>query len=339
MEEVGSIVMPEDYDDATRAKLAELEERAKQHVQGKRPKNTTDGYEQDWRDWQRFAYAWNLPLTAITPGSLVAFVEWLWLQPGQKDGSFLAPNTIRRRLSGVVVTGRQRFRLDLNDKTAEAARELLRRKIKEMEEAGEQRGRGQAPALLIPHLQAISAACPDDLEGLRDRAMILTHFVIAGREHEVAALRVRDIVADEHGLVVDIRVSKTRPRKVPVPYGSRPSTCAVRAWAAWQQARQAGPDEYAFCGVHWKAKTLLPGGLTAEGVGDVVTRAGNRTNLGIVFTGHSPRRGLATEAKRAGRDRSVIAKQGGWAPNSVSMEGYFEDADQWEDNALIGIGL
>jgi hypothetical protein len=28
---------------------------------------------------------------------------------------------------------------------------------------------------------------------------------------------------------------------------------------------------------------------------------------------------------------------GGWADNSAAMEGYFEDGDGWEDNALIGL--
>nr|WP_259399694.1 hypothetical protein [Streptomyces rimosus] len=37
-------------------------------------------------------------------------------------------------------------------------------------------------------------------------------------------------------------------------------------------------------------KTALPGGLTPEAVGDIVTRAGNCAGLGINFTGHSPRR-------------------------------------------------
>lgn len=338
-EQTDANLMPEDYDDATRVILADLEKASEEYVRGLRPDNTTKGYEQDWRDWQRFCYTRGLPQTAVTAGALTAFVDWLWTQPGQKAGSFMSPNTIGRRLSGVVVTGRERYRLLLDTTVSERSRELLRRLVKQMEADGEQRGRGPAPALLIPHLQAISATCPDNLEGLRDRSQILTHFSVAGREHEIAHLRVRDMQVTEHGLLVDIRVSKVKPRKVPVPYGTRPSTCPVRSWIAWQSERQADPDDFAYCGVHWRTKTPLAGGLTPEAVGDIVTRAGHRAKLGINFTGHSPRRGLATEAKRANRDRGVIAKQGGWTPNSPSMEGYFEDADQWEDNALIGIGL
>ena len=72
-------------------------------------------------------------------------------------------------------------------------------------------------------------------------------------------------------------------------------------------------------------------------IGDVITRFGTWAKLGFRPTGHSPRRGLATSSKRAGNDRKEIAKQGGWADNSATMEGYFEDGDEWEDNALIGV--
>ncbi|MFF4828234.1 hypothetical protein ACFY20_35715 [Streptomyces sp. NPDC001312] len=38
-----------------------------------------------------------------------------------------------------------------------------------------------------------------------------------------------------------------------------------------------------------------------------------------------------------GTDRKVIAKQGGWVENSAAMEGYFEDGDGWEENALVKV--
>ncbi|MFJ8210355.1 hypothetical protein [Streptomyces sp. NPDC096033] len=50
-----------------------------------------------------------------------------------------------------------------------------------MEEQGETRGWGQAPPLLVEHLVKIIAACPDNLRGIRDRALVLMHFAVAGR--------------------------------------------------------------------------------------------------------------------------------------------------------------
>ncbi|MFG2097268.1 hypothetical protein [Streptomyces sp. NPDC048612] len=47
--------------------------------------------------------------------------------------------------------------------------------------------------------------------------------------------------------------------------------------------------------------------------------------------------GAAEESRRASNDRQVIAKQGGWVPNSGVTERYFEDAEGWEENAMIGV--
>ena len=81
----------------------------------------------------------------------------------------------------------------------------------------------------------------------------------------------------------------------------------------------------------------MQGGLTPESIGDIVTRAGERAGIEIRFTGHSPRRGLATSSRLKGHDQIVIAKQGGWAPHSKVLAGYLEVVDQWEDNALLGV--
>ncbi|MFD8381734.1 integrase [Streptomyces sp. NPDC059679] len=320
------------------AKLQQLEERSAQHEKNLRPKNTSDGYAADWKQWEEFCALLDLPATAITPGSLTAFVEWLWVQPGWKKGTYTAPSTIDRRLSGVVVTGRTDHHLVLDKTVAARARRVLKAKVKETEKSEETRGRGPAPALLAEHLRATVVAAPDNRLGIRDRSIGLTCFAIAGREHDVAFLRVRDFTETEHGMEVDVRVSKIKPRKVKVPFGSRPSSCPVRAWRAWKaEAELSDPDDFAYKPLHPRWHTVMDGGLDPETIGDVITRPGKWAELGFRPTGHSPRRGLATSSKRAGNDRKEIAKQSGWADNSAAMEGYFEDGDGWEDNALIGV--
>ncbi|MEU5030957.1 hypothetical protein [Streptomyces milbemycinicus] len=137
---------------------------------------------------------------------------------------------------------------------------------------------------------------------------------------------------------VDVRVSKIKPRKVKVPFGSRPSSCPVRAWRAWKESAQLTDlDDFAYKPLHNRWHTVMDGGLAPETIGDVITRLGKWAELGFRPTGHSPRRGLATSSKRAGNDRKEVAKQGGWAENSAAMEGYFEDGDGREDNVLIGV--
>ncbi|MEU9190653.1 hypothetical protein AB0D14_40305 [Streptomyces sp. NPDC048484] len=221
---------------------------------------------------------------------------------------------------------------------AARARRVLKAKVKEMEKTKETRGRGPAPALLAEHLRATVVAAPDTRLGIRDRSIGLTCFAIAGREHEVAFLRVRDFVETEHGMEVDVRVSKIKPRKGQVPFGSRPNSCPVRAWRAWkEEAGLTDPDDFAYKPLHNRWHTVMPGGLDPETIGDVITRLGKWDALDFRPTGHSPRRGLATSSKRAGNDRKVIAKQGGWVENSAAMDGYFEDGDGWEENALVKV--
>ncbi|MFD3889960.1 site-specific integrase [Streptomyces microflavus] len=320
------------------AKLQELEQRSKEHEQNLRPQNTVDGYAVDWAHWERFTALLGLPITAITPGSLTAFVEWLWWEPGWKPGTCTAPSTIDRRLSGVVVTGRSRYNLLLSKTVASRARAVLRAKVRELEKGEEVRGRGPAPAFTVPQLRAAVAAAPDTLLGLRNRAVVTLSFALMAREHESAFLRLRDLVDHENGLIVDVRVSKVKPRKSKVPQGTRPSTCPVRTWRAWKKAAGlADPDGYAFRALHPRWHTVTDKGLDPETIGDIITAMGAGADLDVRHTGHSTRRGGADAARRAGADRKAIAAHGGWTDNSKALEAYFDDGEGWEDNAMNGV--
>jgi len=340
-------MMPDSYDSNLLARLDEFDRRSEEFVASKRPKNTIKAYEADWRYWQTFCLKYQIPFTAVRVGTLTGFVEWLWTQPGWKKNKetgealvYAAPTTIDRRLAGVVVTARQRYGLKLDPDVASRARELLKRLKAEMEENNERRGVGQAPALLIEHLKKISDAQPDNLYGLRNRALILLQFAVAGREHEMAHLRLRDVVVEEGGLVVTIRVSKTSKREVHVPYGQRLSTCPARAYLVYTEAAGLDdPDDFVFKALHWRTLKPLPGGLDPKTIGALVTQCSEAAGCGVKHTGHSARHGFITEAVRKGTDRKVIARQTGHRDGSPTLEAYVQLGNPWEENALIGIGL
>ncbi|WP_327135890.1 tyrosine-type recombinase/integrase (plasmid) [Streptomyces sp. NBC_01343] len=316
-------------------------------VEDARPQRTRDGYAADWRASLRFCAEADLPPAAVRSGTLVAFVEWCWHQParppkpGSPPGPLTAPTTIDRRLSGVVVAARRQLKLPLQPDVAEEARALLKAKTKALAKTEETRGRGPAPALLVRHMEKVAAALPDNRFGVRDLSLMTLHFAIAGREHELAWLRVRDIAEDPEGrgLIVDVRVSKVAPRVVEVPYGSRAHLCPVRAWRRWKEEARLDddPDGFAFRRLHNRWGTVLRGGLDAETVGDILTRIGARADLDIRPTGHSPRRGLVTESARAGNPDAVAERQGGWAKGSKVMRGYREADDGFKENALHGV--
>ena len=340
-------VRPARFDPTTEARLSQLDHQATAHVENNRPEKTRDGYAADWKVWLRFCAEEDLPPAAVRSGTLVAFVEWCWHQParppkpGREPGTLTAPSTIDRRLSGVVVTARRQYKLQLAEDIAEEARALLKAKVKAMEKTEETRGRGPAPALLVRHMEKIAATLPRNRFGIRDLSLMTLHFALAGREHELAHLRLRDITEDPEGrgLIVDVRVSKVAPRTVQVPFGSRAHLCPVRAWRRWKDelGQDADPDSYAFRAVHNRWKTILDSGLDPETVGDVLTRIAAHAQLDIRPTGHSPRRGLVTESSRAGNPDAVAERQGGWAPGSKVMRRYREEDDGFKENALHGV--
>lgn len=217
---------------------------------------------------------------------------------------------------------------------------MLKDYRKQAAEAEEpERGRGKAPAMRLDDLRHIVSLCGTDIFGVRDRAMLLLGFSIAARRAELAGLRLRNIRDDDNGLLVHVAVSKTDPRTVPVPYGKNTDTCPVRAWKAWQEEAQLlDPDRHAFRRIHHTG-SVQPQGLTPQRAGDLITAAGLRAGYEDLFTGHSVRSGLATEARRKGKDRKAIAAITGHKEGSRILDGYMRIIDQWDekDNALIGL--
>lgn len=319
--------------DDTAAKIAALDAASDEHAAALRPENTTRGYAGDWKVWETFTAAAEIPSTTATRGTLRAFVAWLW-----EAGA--APSTIDRRLTGVTVTLRGEHRVDVDREDVKAARQMLKDYVRGAAAAKQTpRGRGQATAMTLADLRSMSAACPEGLAGLRDRALILLSFAVAGRRSELAGLLAVDVAEDENGLLVNLRVSKTKPRTVAVPYGSNPATCPVRAWLAWRDAAQLVDDGPAFRRIDRHGRLL--GAMSGQAVGDVITRAAERAGVTAHLTGHSARAGLATEARRAGADRTAIASVTGHAPGSPVLDRYIRAVDRWDpkDNPLIGIGL
>jgi integrase len=314
---------------AESARLALLDAEADSYTRKVRPDNTIREYGQAWRSWKEFCRFVELPTAPATRGMLIGYVRWAWMQG-------LAPSTIDTRLGGIATSLRDRGHPADRDDTAQA-REVLKAEQRRAAEAGERpRGRGKAPALTIHQLRAMSEACPDDLAGLRDRALILIGFSIAARRSELSGLLVADILDEEGGLRVTTRYGKKGGRSVVVVRGRNPLTDPVAAWHAWRDTAKLTPEDRAFQRVDQWGN--LRGGMSAAACGGRVTECADRAGFDGI-KGHSVRAGLATTARRAGRPQERIADQGGWARTSAALMEYIRHVDQWEDNATDGIGL
>ena len=323
------------YDAAALAVLHAMEEAAEKHLDAIRPHNTKRGYANDWALWEEF-HDWlaersghALPLTAVTRGTLVGFVVWL------DTIKLAAPNSIDRRITGVTVTARA-LGVEVPKDATVAARQALKPLKADPERLA--RGRGKAAAATPTQLRQMAAAIPDGLTGLRDRALWLMAFAVAGRSAEVAALRADGIVHVSQGLEVHVPSVKGRPaRDVVVGYGKHPDTCPVRAWLTWHSTSGIahGP---AFVPIdRWG--NLGTAALSPGACRDIIARNAERAGLAVRLTGHSMRAGFITTSRVAGKREEKIRAQSGHAENSPAFWGYIREADKWTDAASEDIGL
>jgi site-specific recombinase XerD len=144
---------------------------------------------------------------------------------------------------------------------------------------------------------------PNDLRGLRDRALLLLGFAGALRRSELVALNVEDLEETAEGMHVTIRHSKTDQEGtgdfVSIPHGSRlRPVAAVKEWLE-AAAIIEGPI---FCSIK-KGGSLTLERLSDRSVAQIVKgraeAAGFDPNL---FSGHSLRAGFVTSALHHGAD-------------------------------------
>lgn len=314
----------------TEQALALADQIAREDVRRELPPNTLHSYANDWRAWCTFFQPHGVDPCQASVALIVAFIRHM-----RDTGK--AVSTIERRVSGVLHHLRHECGVELSSADRDVVRTELKTITRTTAVARTNRGRGQAAALTVKDIRRISAQLPDTLAGARDRAMLLLGFGIAARRSELAALHVEDVQTTPQGLKVDVRWSKTGARNVAVGYGTHELTCPVRAWIQWLTRAEitTGP---AFVPVT-RHDTLRKHGLSAEGVGDALTRRAAEAGIPGKITGHSLRSGMATESRRAGHDAVTIARQGGWSEGSRVLYRYMRTVDEWADNALVGIGL
>lgn len=194
---------------------------------------------------------------------------------------------------------------------------------------------------LINDIRKMVSSLPDDLSGVRDRALILVAFAGALRRSECVAINLGDLELGEDGFVLHIRRSKTdqtgRGRKVGIPYGEHNETCPVRAMLAWLD--DSGIDHGAVF-----RKVNRHGGiegqrLTDKSVALIVKRAARRAGINPKdLAGHSLRAGLATAAAIAGVEERAIQEQTGHKSLKV-LRTYIREGSLWRNNAAKKVGL
>lgn len=199
----------------------------------------------------------------------------------------------------------------------------------------------QKAALLTVDIRQMVQAVPDTARGLRDAALLLLGFTGAFRRAELAALRVQDLEFREDGLVVTLRRSKTdqegQGRKIGIPFGTTPKTCAVRAVRKWLDLAHLsnGP---VFRGID-RARRLSDVAITSQVVRLVVRRCCKSVGLEVEkYSAHSLRAGHATQAAINGASERSIMNQTGHR-SAAMVRRYIRDAELFRENAATMLGL
>ncbi|GAA3929178.1 site-specific integrase [Actinomadura viridis] len=265
--------------------------------------------------WAGFCAVLGVPAFPAKEAPLVAFVRWRWLAG---DSRF----TIEGHIAGISAAHDHGADPDHWD-AVKAAREALAAEARAAAEAGiPPRGQGQAPPMTVSRLRRIVAACPGDLAGVRDRALLLLGFGTAARRAELAGLPARGVQVSGGGL----RVTTAHGRTVTVPPGDHPLVDPVRAWLDWEARACLEPGGPALLRVDRSGRPA--GRMSGRAVGERVEACGERAGV-PGLGGRSLRSGLAISYTRVPRGYGN-AGQGGdervLGGHIRIVEGFLEDA-------------
>lgn len=279
--------------------LTRYVDRARTYAQASKAKNTQRAYRSDWADFERFCHDHAQVCLPALPDTVALYAAAL------ADSGRVKTNTITRRLSAIS----QAHQLA---GFPSPVKEALVRTVM----AGIRRVHGtaaQAKAPLSPELlRRMLVQVPNDLRGLRDRALLLVGFAGALRRSEIVALRVEDVEFAPEGLILTIPHSKTDPeaagQTIGIPFGKDENTCPVRALRAWLERAgiEVGPIFRAvdrWTGVSARA-------LEDHRVAVLIKKLAAKAGLDAgAFAGHSLRSGLATSAAEGGATERAIMEQ------------------------------
>jgi integrase len=239
----------------------------------------------------------------------------------------LVPSTLNRRLASIAVAH------GAKGSPSPTSSELVRSVLK-----GIRRTKGtaqtQAKPLLRDDLFIVLDAIGDSLKDVRDKALLLLGFAGGFRRSELVGLNIADLEFARHGLIVNLRHSKTdqvgEGRKIGIPHG-RTKHCPVKAVEAWLQRSSLSEGAIFHPISRHGHMTLqrLSGEAVAVIIRERIMKAGINPDC---YSGHSLRSGFATSAAMAGVASWRIRKQTGHA-SDVMLGRYIHDGELFTDNA------
>ena len=301
-------------------RLKDLANKTISMIRGSRTSNTLRGYESDWNDFQQWCQKYSFKPLPADPKVIGIYLTDI--------SESVKVSTVKRRLAGIahyhLAEGYESPRMNSYVKSVLAG-------ISRSKGASQDAKR----PILRDDLEAMLRKLPDSMQGIRDRALLLTGYYSAGRRAELVDLDVDDIEFEDRGMILTIKRSKTDPeslgRRVAIPYAPEPQLCPVNGLKRWLTASgiQSGP---VFRAIN-KHGNVMSNRLTSQSVALVVKRTAENAGLDATqLSGHSLRSGFCTSAALAGVEERLIQRQTGHK-NAEMVRHYIRESDLFRQNA------
>jgi site-specific recombinase XerD len=310
--------------------LEDLIQKANDLIRAAKAPSTRKAYQSDFRIYDSWCTDHGLTSLPSTPETIALYIASCVV-------ARLAPATIARRLASISKAHQAAgFENSPTSNKHFVVGEVLK---------GARRTLGVAQKckdpLLLNDILRLLAACPKNLLGLRDRALILIGFAGAFRRSELCAMTTFDLRFSDSGLVINVPRSKAdleqAGEEVAIPFGEHEESCPIKALREWLAASKVtqGAVFRAVDRYNKVAATGLHRDSIAEIFKTAATRAGiNSTNI----AGHSVRAGMATQAALNGSSERAIAKTTRHRSRRV-LRRYIRPRELFRENASASLGL
>lgn len=166
--------------------------------------------------------------------------------------------------------------------------------------------------ILVKTLKLMLEVIPQDIIGIRDKALLSFGWASAMRRSEIVSLNWNDLKFIEEGITVRIRTSKTdkfgEGQYIAILYGRNKAYCPVRLLQDWKNISMQDLEEPIFTSLS-KTGKIKGIRLSPIDVARIVKKYAMMIGLDeSLFAGHSLRTGLITTASKNSVFDHVIMK-------------------------------
>lgn len=308
--------------------IAEVEmmfDEIKDYITRSKSANTRKAYRSDWKDFEQWCRIKGLTSLPASPATIAGYL--VDLSKTHKAA------TLERRLVSIrqahSMSGKA---LDKNDSCISETLKGIKNTI----------GTAQTmkTPIVIDDLREMVQSCENNLQGIRDRALLLVGFTGAFRRSELVSLKFEDLRFNRNGIEITLRRAKTdqegKGQIVPIPYGSNPDTCPVRSMQAWLEMSGIS-NGHIFRGIN-KHGHLNEKGLTPAAIALIIKRNAHIKDRAFEFGGHSLRAGFCTQAAINGVSAHASMRQARQKKIETHQK-YIRIANMWQDCAATKLGL